>query len=129
MGNAVEFHEGITASNNAFMTAFNQGDAAGVAALYTESGKVMASNMDFMIGKQAVQEVFQTLMDMGIKGVNLETVEVEEYGDTASEVGKYTLRSGEGEVLDQGKYLVIWKNEDDQWKLHRDMFNSSMPPA
>jgi ketosteroid isomerase-like protein len=31
-------------------------------------------------------------------------------------------------ALDKGKYIVIWKQEDGQWKLHRDIFNSSMPP-
>jgi len=32
-----------------------------------------------------------------------------------------------GYVLDKGKYIVIWKQEEGQWKLHRDIFNSSMP--
>jgi hypothetical protein len=32
-------------------------------------------------------------------------------------------------VLDQGKYIVIWKREKGQWKLHRDIFNSSVPAS
>ena len=66
-------------------------------------------------------------MDMGIKTVKLETTEVEGYGDTACEVGRYTLEGEGGQVLDQGKFLVIWKQEAGQWKLHRDMINTSMP--
>jgi ketosteroid isomerase-like protein len=65
---------------------------------------------------------------MGIKEAGLETVEVEGHGDTAVEVGKFTLKSEGGQVLDQGKYIVIWKQEEGQWKLHRDIFNSSMAP-
>jgi len=55
--------------------------------------------------------------------------EVEDHGDTAIEVGKYTLKGEEGQVLDTGKYTVIWKQEEGQWKLHRDIFNSSVPAA
>jgi ketosteroid isomerase-like protein len=66
-------------------------------------------------------------MDMGIKAVKLETVEVERDGNTAYEVGTFTLQGAEGQVLDAGKYVVIWKQEAGQWKLHRDIFNSSRP--
>ena len=31
--------------------------------------------------------------------------------------------------MDSGKFIVIWKQEGGQWKLHRDIWNSSMPPA
>jgi ketosteroid isomerase-like protein len=66
-------------------------------------------------------------MDSGIKGATLETVELEGHGDTAIEVGRYTLRGEEGQTLDRGKFIVIWKQVEGEWKLHRDMFSSSMP--
>ncbi len=38
------------------------------------------------------------------------------------------LRSfGDPTALDAGKFIVVWKQEAGQWKLHRDIFNSSMP--
>jgi ketosteroid isomerase-like protein len=55
-------------------------------------------------------------------------VEVEGLGDTAIEIGELTLYGAEAQVLDKGKYMVIWKRQDGKWKLHRDIFNSSMPP-
>ena len=66
-------------------------------------------------------------MDMGFKTATLEIVEAEGHGDTAIEVSKYTLQGEGGQVLDEGKYIIIWKQEDGQWKLHRDIFNSSLP--
>ena len=48
-------------------------------------------------------------------------------GETAYEVGKYTLLGRGGQTLDSGKYVVIWRQEDGQWKLHRDIFNTSLP--
>ena len=124
-----EVRDAIAAANEDSMAAFNRGDAAGIAALYTVNGQVLPPNGDFVTGKEAVQAVWQAIMDMGIKEAKLETVEVEDHGDTAIEVSKYTLKGDEGQVLDTGKYIVIWKQQNGDWKLHRDIFNSSMPPA
>jgi len=64
----------------------------------------------------------------GIAGTGtLETLELEGHGETVYEVGKYTLRGTAGELLDQGKYLVVWKREKGRWRLHRDIWNSSRP--
>ena len=71
--------------------------------------------------------LFQALIDTGIKAIKLETIETERYGDTASEIGRYILEGEGNQVLDRGKYIVIWKREADQWKIHRDIFNTSMP--
>ena len=51
------------------------------------------------------------------------------HGDTAIEVGLYTIIGGDGGVADKGKYIIIWKNEADQWKLHRDIWTTSLPVA
>jgi uncharacterized protein (TIGR02246 family) len=124
---STEVRDAIVAANEDFMTTFKGSDAAGMAALYTEKGQILPPNSDFVTGKQGVQTFWQAIFDMGIKEAELETVEAESHGDTAIEVGKFTLKGEGGQVLDQGKYIVIWKREDGQWKLHRDIFNSSMP--
>lgn len=31
--------------------------------------------------------------------------------------------------IDSGKYIVVWKHEDDRWKRHRDIYNSDGPTA
>jgi uncharacterized protein (TIGR02246 family) len=109
------------------MAAVKRGDAAGLAALYTENGQVLPPNGDFVTGKQAVQAFWQSVLDMGIKGATLEIVEVEAHGDTATEISTFTLQGEGGLVLDEGKYMILWKLEDGQWKMHRDIFNSSRP--
>ncbi len=80
-------------------------------------------------GKQAVQEFWQGAMDAGIKGVKLEIVEVEQVGDTAYEISRYTLFGADGQMLDRGKYIIIWKRVNDAWRIHRDIYNSSLPAA
>jgi uncharacterized protein (TIGR02246 family) len=127
MTESTGIRDAIAAANVKFMAAYNRGDAAGVAALYTAGGQLLPPNADTMAGKEAIQAFWQGAMDMGIQSAQLEIVEVEGHGDTAIEVSRYTLCGEGGQVLDQGKYVVIWKREDGQWKLHRDIFNSSTP--
>ena len=117
----------IVAANENFMAVFRSGDAAALAALYTEQGQVLPPNSDFIRGRQAVQGFWQAVMDMGIKEARLETGEVEDHGDTAIEASTFALLGEGGQVVDEGKYIVIWKQEDGGWKLHRDIFNSSLP--
>jgi uncharacterized protein (TIGR02246 family) len=117
----------IRVANDNFMATYKRADAAGMAALYTTNGQVLPPNGDFVTGSEALQVFWQGLMDMGIKEAKLASVEVEGHTDTAWEVGKYSLYGEGGQELDTGKYIVIWKKEQGQWKLHRDIFNTSMP--
>ena len=66
-------------------------------------------------------------MDMGVATATLETVELDDHGDTAIEEGRFTLAGADGEVIDRGKYIVVWKNDGGTWKLHKDIWNSSQP--
>ncbi len=60
-----------------------------------------------------------------MKSASLTTVDVQQAGDIAFEVGTYEMKGGDGKVLDRGKYLVVWKRENTEWKLYRDIWNSS----
>ncbi len=124
---STKIREAIMEANTNFMAKFNEGDAAGIAALYTENGQLMPANSDIITGKEAIQAFWQGGMDMGIKSATLETVEVEGMGTTACEVGKYTLYADGDQMIDMGKYVVIWKQVEGQWLLHRDIWNTSMP--
>jgi uncharacterized protein (TIGR02246 family) len=117
----------IEAGNRRFMEAFRRGDAASVAQLYTAAGQLLPAHSDFIDGTTAIQRFWQGAMDMGITEAVLETVEVEGLGETAHEVGRYTLKTAGGQVADAGKYLVIWKQENGAWKLHRDIWTTSRP--
>jgi uncharacterized protein (TIGR02246 family) len=109
------------------VAAYNRGDAAAMAALYTEDGQLLAPNAPTMTGREAVQGFWQAVMDMGVEKVAIFTGEVEDHGDTATEVSEFKLFGAGDQELDQGKFIVIWKKVDGQWKLHRDIFNSSNP--
>jgi ketosteroid isomerase-like protein len=100
-----------------------------VAALYTEDALLLPPGADFISGRQAIQAFWQAVMNSGVRGVQLETVELAHYGQALQEIGRYTLTGAGGQVLDRGKYIVIWRHDGPDWQIHRDIFNSSLPPS
>jgi uncharacterized protein (TIGR02246 family) len=123
--------KGIEAGNKAFGAAIAAGNAAGVAALYTDDAVAMPPNGEAVTGRPAIEKAFQGMIASGVKEVVLTAKEVEAHGDTATEVGAYSVKDAAGKELDRGKYIVVWKRVQGQWKLHRDIWNSNvpMPPA
>ena len=124
---STEIRDGIGAANADFMNTFNRGDGAGMGGLYTENGQLLPPNSDNVTGHSGISAFWQGAMDMGIKTAKLETVELDGQGDAALEVGMYTLAGEGGTVMDAGKFIVVWRKEGERWKLHRDIWNSSMP--
>ena len=126
---ADEVRSAIEAANKKWEAAASRSDGPGVAALYTDRGQLLPVQSDMVSGTQAIGQFWQAVFDSGVKGASLLTVEVEGCGDTAYEVGRFELRDADGKVLDHGKYVVIWKKEGASWKLHRDIWTTSVAPA
>lgn len=126
---ADKLHSEIQAANAEWVKAYNAGNAAEVAACYADDAKLLPPNSDFVAGKQGITAVWQGLMDMGGKTATLNVLEVMGSGDSATEVGTYEVMDKDGKIMDKGKYMVHWKKVGSAWKLHRDIWNSSMPAA
>ena len=121
-----EIHSTISSLSKNFESTFAQGDIAGIADFYTENGMLLPAGSDFVQGKQNIKDYWQIAIDMGIKDIKLEILEVEQHDNTAIEMSKYTLYSSDNQEIDHGKGIVIWKYENSAWKLHRDIWNSSV---
>jgi len=127
---AEDVRAAIETANKAFSAALAKGDAAAVAALYTSTAQAMPPGGEAAKGRDAIQKAFEGLVGSGATNLTLTTEEIEAHGDTAHEVGTWTLKGKDGAAVDSGKYVVIWKKEAGQWRLHRDIWNSSAtPPA
>lgn len=117
--------------NAQFGAAVSRGDTATVADLYTDDAAVLAPNAEVVRGKQSIKALFDGMIQqMGIPQLSLQTQGVEEIGDTACEIGQYTLKiqpPGGEAVTDIGKYVVIWKREGGDWKLAVDIWNTNSP--
>jgi uncharacterized protein (TIGR02246 family) len=118
--------ETIAHVNRTFMEAFSRRDAASIAALYATHAQVLPPHSDIVTGKDAIQAFWQSIIDLGIRAT-IETIDLDESGSMAIEVGRYALALPDGAMADRGKYLVVWKQEAGEWRLFRDMWNSTEP--
>jgi len=125
-----EVRQAIEAINKQWEDAVKRGDAAAIAALYTEEARVLPQDGPTLVGREAIQNFQQSYIDAGFNDFRLTTLEVGVVRDLAYEIGEYalTIQPEEGEAIrDQGKYVVVWKRENGEWKLDVDIFNSSPP--
>lgn len=120
----------IDANTKQFIEAFNKGDAAAVANLYTMDARLLPPNGEMVESRANIQKFWQGAISAGLKMVSLETLHIETQGNIAVEVGRYTSTvPGAGGVTttDNGKYVVLWKREGRSWKLAVDIFNTNRP--
>ena len=112
--------------NDVWTAAFNKGDAAAVAALYTEDAYVLPPGSDMIKGRAAV-ETFWRQAAQQMTDAKLTAVDVLPLGpDAAREVGTVTLKTKSQppqEVV--GKYVVVWRKIGADWKLATDIWNTS----
>ena len=115
-----------------YVEAYNRGDVAAVADFYTEDAKVLPNNMEMVSGKQAIQQLWKTAMEMGVRKMNLETAEVGYDGNLAYERGVSIVTiepKGEQARTEKGKYLIVLKRQaDGSWKVAVDIWNNDLPP-
>ena len=117
----------IMSANAEFSAAFKKGDAKALSEMYTEKGRLLPPNSEMVEGRPAIEKFWQVVLAQGPTGIELETLEVESFGETAVESGRATVYGNDGEVADEAKYLVVWKKSGGKWKLHRDCWNSNGP--
>ena len=126
--------QAIAETNVKWLALIGDHDAAGVAGLYTSDGALMAPGAPIAQGQQALEAAWGGLMKAPGFGLTFKADEivVASGGDMALDRGTYelSLDGPDGPTKDIGKYVVVWRNVDGQWKVAADIFNSdgAAPP-
>ena len=115
----------IVAANQKFMDVFSKG-TTGIGDLYATDAELYPPNADVVKGNTAIGPIWKGAFDAGVKNVRLETVSADPAGDKIIETGRYKLSGADGTTIDAGKYIVVWKKEKGDWKLYRDIWNTSL---
>jgi uncharacterized protein (TIGR02246 family) len=123
-------HAAIKENYTAMEEAFHKGNARAIALMYTEDAEWLIPEVPAIRGREAIAQAWQRVIGSGGNRVRIEIDEVQENGDWAYEVGRFTVSGPYQNVLNAGKYIVIWKREaSGAWKTHRDIFNWDIPPT
>jgi uncharacterized protein (TIGR02246 family) len=113
-----------------FEAAVARGDAAGVAALYTEDAILMPPNTPAAKGRAAIQEFFKGMFAQGARNLKLAQTAALGSGANGYEVGTYEfdLGTATAPIHDKGKYIVgMRRGADGKWLIANDIFNSDLP--
>jgi len=128
--------QAIDSIDTRYAAAFKRGDAAELAAFYTEDAVLMPANMPAWQGRAAIsQGLTGFLAQFTISDARLATQDLIITGYYVIERGTYTwamhpktATAGTPDIVDNGKYLTVWERQDDgSWKISRDISNSDRP--
>jgi uncharacterized protein (TIGR02246 family) len=114
----------IEALNKKFIEAFQKGDFAAVASLYTKDATVLPPGMPMAHGSAAIEALCKSFGEQ-VSDPRLTTVDVKELGPSAArEIGTYSLNTKSSPVKElSGKYVVVWEKVGNEWKLSTDIWN------
>ena len=122
--------ESIIINNNSkWVKYYNQGNFKGIALLHTIDAVVMPPKSDFVVGRNNIEQMYKSEIEMGKGTLDLKTKEVVREDFYAYETGLYqTKMSINGEkVFDYGKYIVVWeKQKNGDWLCKKDIWNTSL---
>ena len=117
---------GIDETHRRFEDAFNRGDAAGAARqLYTRDARILPPGAAMVDGRDGIAEYWAAAAaapQMGVRRVELATLDLQPLGDWAYTIGRATLSLAGGRRATP-KYVVVWKQEDGAWRRHVDIWN------
>ena len=111
--------------NDVWTAAFNKGDAAAVAALYTEDAYVLPPGSAMVKGRAAIEGFWRQAAQQ-MTDAKLTTVDVLPLGRSAArEIGTVTLKTKSQPPQEiAGKYVVVWRKIGRDWKLATDIWNT-----
>jgi ketosteroid isomerase-like protein len=120
-----DLHQDFYVIMEEFERLYKLGNMTEIAAFYSNNAMLLPAGSDLIEGRKAIEAFWQEAVEMGIRSIKIDLMELEQHGDSAIEVSRYTMFDGEESVVDQGKGIMIWKHDGSSWKMHRDIWTSN----
>lgn len=116
----------IQETNNNLTALLSKGDSVAIANdLYTADAKFLGQNQAATVGTAQLQSLFNAFVTAGYT-FELTTAEVLGNENVLVEEGTYVTNAN-GQKVDTGKYIAVWKKQDGKWKIYRDSPSSDLP--
>jgi ketosteroid isomerase-like protein len=117
--------DAIQKSNDDYFKAFAKGDSSLFIDRYTDDCWIMPSNQPALCGPEAALAFFKVAYyQLGVRKGKFISIDI--FGDGqgfVTEIGFYHLFDAGNRELGDGKYIVLWKKTENNWKRFRDSFS------
>jgi len=97
-----------------------------IAAAYTHDGKIMPDGTKIIEGYEDIKKRWTLPEGVSIPYHKILPEEIKVIEDHAYDYGYYegkTKRADGSEVSWKGKYVIVWRKEEGQWKIYLDIWN------
>ncbi len=125
-GNQKDIDQILENINN-FSSYVNSSNYKMIGACYTKDAKIFPQRGDVIVGVDAISKYW--ILPEGVKTSNhkITPSEITVIGDTAYDYGYYegtTTRANGEQNSWKGKYVIVWKRIEKEWKIYLDIWNS-----
>lgn len=112
-----EAENAIRAADDAYLRAYNAGNAEAIANLFTEDAEVVAHEGQTIRGRKAIAELFASIFEEGRGNKLALRVDTLRFlgPDVAIESGESTLTPADGGQPELGRFTAILVKQDGQW--------------
>jgi len=118
----------IDSINLKFSEAIMKGDSNWVAAQYETDAEILLTGSEPIKGKN-ILAMWGSVSRSNEKDWSFNTTDLQGDNNFLVETGKYDIKDNSKKSVDHGKYLIVWKMQTDgNWKIYRDIGNSSPMP-
>lgn len=129
-GDPAAVEQAIRDLDKKWVGAAARGDVATIVGFYAPDGAFLTPNAPPAVGPEAIGEAWKGLLSLPNVSLNFRPtrIDVAASGDLATDIGTYDLAfsSDGGRVRDEGKYVVVWKKINGEWKVIVDILNSNL---
>jgi ketosteroid isomerase-like protein len=105
-----------------FERELKKGDSLAIGKLYCSDAKLMNHGSPSTVGRDNIVKDFGGMIRDSITGSAFTTIGLWGGPEILVEEGTGYFSLTNGKVVSRGRYLLVWKKEDGQWKIFRDTF-------
>jgi ketosteroid isomerase-like protein len=114
----------IDSINLKFSEAALNGDSNWLASQYGPDAEILMENSETIKAKD-ILSFWGGSIRSGLKYFTFTTTDLQGDENFLIETGGYEIKDASKKLVYKGKYVVVWKKQNGEWKLYRDMAASS----
>jgi len=116
----------ITKNIKTFSEYYTTGNYEALVNMYCKDGIILPPGADIIKGREDIKQRWILPEGVSVRYHKITPIEISIKEGRAYDVGYYqgtTIKRNSDKVNFEGKYLIVWKKEDGDWKIYADAWN------